>query len=65
MIRENFADEDDFDNYLVVKNWKRLNKNKGEKDSIIKDHVARVGKYPTLHAKRAQFLQEKRTLLAE
>ena len=57
------ADEADFEHYLVVKNWKKYNKNKGDKDSMIKEHVAMVGNYPTVVAKRAEALVEKRTLL--
>lgn len=64
-VQENYADEADFEDYLVVKKLKQMTKSKGEKDSMIKEHISRVGKFPQLQAKRAQFLQEKRQLLSE
>lgn len=56
-IKDDYADEADFENYLVVKNWKKFNRNKGDKDSLIKEHVFKVGNYPEIMATRAHRLQ--------
>jgi len=63
-VKEDYADETDFENFLVCKNWRKLNKNKFDKDSYIKGHVELVKNFPTLKAKRAQGLSEKRSLMA-
>jgi len=44
-IKEDYTDEADFENYLVCKNWRKFNRNKGDKDSFIKEHVQLVANY--------------------
>ena len=42
------ADEADFENYLVCKKWKSMNKNRAaDKDWFIRDHVLKVNDYTT------------------
>ena len=46
-VKENIADEAEFDSYLVCRNWKKEIASKGlEREGFIKDHVATVGGYP-------------------
>ena len=49
----------------MVKNWKKFNKIKGDKDSLIKDHVTKVGKYTEIMATRAHRLFQKRVLQSD
>ena len=45
-VKEDYADEAEFENYLVVRNWKKQNKSKAlDKDCHIREHVAPVGDF--------------------
>ena len=50
-VKEDYADEADFENFLVVKMWKKECRKRGtDKDCFIKDHVRMVGNYNSFRA---------------
>ena len=50
---------------MVCKNWRKETENKGsDKDCFIKGHVRQIGNFPSIQAKRAADLAEKRELMA-
>ena len=52
-VVEDFADETDFDNYLVCKNWRKQNLGRGaEKDCFIKGNVGKINDFPGVQSKR-------------
>ena len=64
IAKEDFAEEGDFDNYLVCKNWKKQCRNKGnEKDCFIRENVVSVTDYEAIRIERASRLGEHRELM--
>ena len=64
IAKEDFAEEGDFDNYLVCKNWKKQCRNKGgEKDCFIRENVVCVTDYEAIRIERASRLGEHRELM--
>ena len=65
-IKDDLADEAEFENFLVCKNWRRMNKNRAnDKDYYIKEHVQTVGNHQSNTLQRAKHLAEKRDLLVQ
>ena len=64
IAKEDYAEEGDFDNYLVCKNWKKQCRNKGnEKDCFIRENVVSVTDYEAIRIERASRLGEHRELM--
>lgn len=65
-VREDYADEADFEDYLVCKKFRKENRHRlANKDCFVREHVLNVGDFPIMQARRNQMNAEKRKLLKE
>jgi len=63
LVKEDKAEEADFENFLVCKKWKAQNKNRGtDKDFFIREHVSKVANYASWQMRRNNDLIEMREI---